>query len=114
MDSILGYPVEDHQVHIHYYKPRGDAKESWDNIDVSGFLGERMQIKVNFLCKDSILAAPLILDLARLIDLAKRQGKYGIQEQLSLFFKAPYHKVGQKPEHDLFKQGEMLQTWLRA
>lgn len=111
LDGILGYPVENHQVHIHYYKPRGDAKESWDNIDVSGFLGERMQVKVNFLCKDSILAAPLILDLARLIDLAKRRGQFGIQEQLSLFFKAPYHEMGQEPEHNLFKQADMLTQW---
>ncbi len=114
LDSILGYQVEDHQVHIHYYKPRGDAKESWDNIDIAGFLGERMQIKVNFLCKDSILAAPLVLDLARLMDLAKRQGRSGIQEQLSLFFKAPYHAAGKEPEHNLFKQGEMLRAWLQA
>lgn len=114
LDSILGYKVEDHQVHIHYYKPRGDAKESWDNIDISGFLGERMQIKVNFLCKDSILAAPLILDLVRLIDLAKRQGRSGIQEQLSLFFKAPYHAAGKEPEHNLFKQAEMLSACLRG
>lgn len=114
LDRILGYKVEDHQVHIHYYKPRGDAKESWDNIDISGFLGERMQIKVNFLCKDSILAAPLILDLVRLIDLAKRKGRSGIQEQLSLFFKAPYHAVGAEPEHNLFKQAEMLSACLRT
>ncbi|MES2503872.1 MAG: inositol-3-phosphate synthase [Myxococcota bacterium] len=114
LDSILGYPVEDHQVHIHYYKPRGDAKESWDNIDISGFLGEKMQIKVNFLCKDSILAAPLVLDLVRFIDLAKRQGRSGVQEQLSLFFKAPYQMPGRPVEHNLFKQDESLQAWLKA
>ncbi|MBL4817781.1 MAG: inositol-3-phosphate synthase, partial [Deltaproteobacteria bacterium] len=100
--------------HIHYYKPRGDAKESWDNIDISGFLGERMQIKVNFLCKDSILAAPLVIDMVRLIDLAKRRGDYGVQKQLSLFFKAPYHEAGEQPEHNLFTQHEMLAKWMRG
>ncbi len=112
LDSILGYAVEDHQVHIHYYKPRGDAKEAWDNIDVSGFLGERMQIKLNFLCKDSILAAPLVLDLVRLIDYAKLRGESGIQRQLSMFFKAPYHEASEKPEHDFFKQKDLLMNWV--
>jgi myo-inositol-1-phosphate synthase len=111
LDGILGYPVEDHQVHIHYYKPRGDSKESWDNIDVSGFLGERMQIKVDFLCKDSILAAPLVLDLVRLLDCAKRNGERGIQRQMSVFFKAPYHAQGEQPIHDLFKQYDLLMQW---
>jgi myo-inositol-1-phosphate synthase len=111
LDEILGYVVENHQVHIHYYKPRGDAKEAWDNIDLVGFLGERMQMKVNFLCKDSILAAPLALDLVRLIDLAKRAGERGIQRQLSAFFKAPYHTEGEKPVHDFFKQNDALVKW---
>jgi len=111
LDSIVGYPVEDHQVHIHYYKPRGDAKEAWDNIDISGFLGERMQLKIDFLCKDSILAAPLILDMIRLLDLAKRRGESGIQRQLSMFFKAPYATVGEEPVHDFFKQAELLERW---
>jgi myo-inositol-1-phosphate synthase len=111
LDSILGYKVEDHQVHIHYYKPRGDAKEAWDNIDVSGFLGERMQIKVDFLCKDSILAAPLALDLVRLVDYAKRVGEKGIQRQLSMFFKAPYHTEGEQPVHHFFEQNSMLMKW---
>ncbi len=111
LDSILGYHVDDHQVHIHYYKPRGDDKEAWDNIDVSGFLGERMQIKVDFLCKDSILAAPLALDLVRLIDCAKRNGEKGIQRQLSMFFKAPYHNEGEQPTHDFFKQNDILNRW---
>lgn len=114
LDSILGYKVEDHQVHIHYYRPRGDAKEAWDNIDISGFLGERMQIKVDFLCKDSILAAPIVLDLVRLLDLAKRRGEAGIQRQLSVFFKAPYHTAGETPVHDLFKQYEMLASWAQG
>ena len=70
LDEILGYPVEDHLVDIHYYRPRGDDKEAWDNIDVTGFMGQQMQIKVNFLCKDSILAAPLVIEIARVLDLA--------------------------------------------
>jgi myo-inositol-1-phosphate synthase len=114
LDDILGYKVQDHQVHIHYYKPRGDAKEAWDNIDVSGFLGERMQIKVDFLCKDSILAAPLVLDLVRLVDVAKRRGERGIQRQLSVFFKAPYHTDGERPVHDLFKQYDLLMRWAES
>lgn len=113
LDDILGYQVgTSHQVHIHYYKPRGDAKEAWDNIDLIGFLGERMQLKVDFLCKDSILAAPLVLDLVRLLDLAKRHKDRGIQRQLSVFFKAPYHTEGERPQHDLFKQQAMLEAWL--
>jgi myo-inositol-1-phosphate synthase len=111
LDDILGYKVDDHQVHIHYYKPRGDAKEAWDNIDLGGFLGERMQLKVNFLCKDSILAAPLVIDMVRLMDVAKRHGEKGLQRQMSVFFKAPYHTEGERPVHDLFKQFDMLQKW---
>ena len=112
LDDILGYQVGSHQVHIHYYKPRGDAKEAWDNIDLVGFLGERMQLKVDFLCKDSILAAPLVIDLVRLLDLAKRHKERGIQRQMSVFFKAPYHTIGERPQHDLFKQQAMLEAWL--
>jgi len=112
LDEILGYEVTDHQVHINYYRPRGDEKEAWDNIDVSGFLGERMQIKINFLCKDSILAAPLVIDLVRLIDVAHRSGERGIQRQLSLFFKAPYHREGERAVNDLFKQNTLLQEWV--
>jgi len=112
LDSILGYPVEDHLVHIHYYRPRGDDKEAWDNIDVTGFLGQRMQIKVNFLCKDSILAAPLVIEIARVLDLAKSRGDGGVQEQLSSFFKAPMVKNGHGPEHDFGKQQTMLLDWL--
>jgi myo-inositol-1-phosphate synthase len=113
LEDILGYAVSDHQVHIHYYPPRGDAKEAWDSIDLIGFLGERMQLKVNFLCKDSILAAPLVIDLIRLLDRAHRHGDRGIQRQLSVFFKSPYHSDGEKPEHDLFKQNELLMAWVR-
>jgi myo-inositol-1-phosphate synthase len=112
LDDILGYKVKNHQVHIHYYPPRGDAKEAWDNIDLAGFLGEHMQLKVNFLCKDSILAAPLVIDLARLLDLSKRIGDAGIQRQFSLFFKSPYHTEGEAAEHDLFRQNDLLQEWI--
>ncbi len=112
LDSILGYPVEDHLVHIHYYRPRGDDKEAWDNIDVTGFLGQRMQIKINFLCKDSILAAPLVIEIARVLDLAKKRGDGGVQEQLSLFFKAPMVKNGHGPEHAFGAQERMLLDWL--
>ena len=104
LDSILGYEVPNHQVHIHYYKPRGDAKEAWDNIDIIGFGGVPMQMKINFLCQDSILAAPLVIDLIRLLDVAKRSGERGIQRQLSLFFKSPYAAAGETPVHDLFEQ----------
>ena len=111
LDDILGYKVENHQVHIHYYKPRGDAKEAWDNIDLLGFLGEPMQMKVNFLCKDSILAAPLVLDLVRLLDAAKRVGERGVQKQLSMFFKSPYHAPSERPVHDFGLQTAMLRKW---
>jgi myo-inositol-1-phosphate synthase len=77
LDSIVGYRVENHQVHIHYYKPRGDAKEAWDNIDIGGFCGVPMQMKVNFLCQDSILAAPLVIDMCALVDVAKAQRREG-------------------------------------
>jgi myo-inositol-1-phosphate synthase len=113
LDSIVGYRVENHQVHIHYYKPRGDAKEAWDNIDIKGFAGVPMQMKINFLCQDSILAAPLCVDLVRLLDVAKQKGERGIQRQLSLFFKSPYAGPGETPEHDLFKQEAMLVDWAR-
>jgi myo-inositol-1-phosphate synthase len=112
LDDILGYKVANHQVHIHYYPPRGDAKEAWDNIDLEGFLGERMQLKVNFLCKDSILAAPLVLDLVRLAEVAQRNGDKGIQRQMSVFFKSPYHSDGEHPIHDLFRQYDLLKQWI--
>jgi myo-inositol-1-phosphate synthase len=112
LDDILGYPVEDHIVDIRYYRPRGDDKEAWDNIDVTGFLGQKMQIKVNFLCKDSILAAPLVIEIARVLDLAKKRGDGGVQEQLSLFFKAPMVANGHGPEHAFHAQERMLLDWL--
>lgn len=113
LDEILGYTVENHIVDIRYYKPRGDNKEAWDNIDVTGFLGQPMQIKVNFLCRDSILAAPLVIEIARLLDLAKRRGAGGVQEQLSVFFKLP-QMSGEKtlPVHALHLQEQMLFRWL--
>ena len=114
LDSIVGYPVENHQVHIHYYKPRGDAKEAWDNIDIGGFAGIPMQMKINFLCEDSVLAAPLVLDLVRLLDVARRRGERGNQRQLSMFFKAPYASAGETPTHDLFKQEKLLLDWAQA
>jgi myo-inositol-1-phosphate synthase len=103
-----------HKVAIHYYPPRGDDKEGWDNIDIFGWLHYPMQIKVNFLCKDSILAAPLALDLALFMDLASRMGWKGIQEWLSYFFKGPMVADGLYPEHDLFIQLAKLKNTLRA
>jgi myo-inositol-1-phosphate synthase len=114
LDSIVGYHVANHQVHIHYYKPRGDSKEAWDNVDIVGFAGVPMQIKINFLCQDSVLAAPLVIDLVRLLDVAKRTGERGIQRQLSMFFKSPYHAPGEHPVHDLFKQEKLLLDWART
>ena len=112
LDSILGYPVEDHVVRIDYYRPRGDAKEAWDAIDLVGFLGQRMQVKVDFQCRDSILAAPLALELARLLDLAQQRGEGGVQEHLGWFFKAPMTRGGGQPEHALHRQERALLTWL--
>lgn len=102
-----------HLVRINYYPPRGDAKEGWDNIDIFGWLGYPMQIKVNFLCRDSILAAPLVLDLVLFLDLAQRTGMRGIQEWLSFYFKAPMTAPGLYPEHDLFIQLMKLKNTLR-
>lgn len=102
-----------HKVRINYYPPHGDNKESWDNIDIFGWLGYAMQIKINFLCRDSILAAPVVLDLALFIDLAKRAGMSGIQEWLSFYFKSPQTAPGLRPEHDIFKQLIKLQNTLR-
>jgi myo-inositol-1-phosphate synthase len=102
-----------HKVRINYYPPRGDNKEGWDNIDIVGWLGYPMQIKVDFLCRDSILAAPLVLDLALFFDLSQRAGLAGIQEWLSFFFKSPQHAPGLYPEHDLFIQQTKLKNTLR-
>ncbi len=102
-----------HAVRINYYPPRGDAKEGWDNIDIFGWLGYPMQIKINFLCRDSILAAPLVLDLILFLDLAQRTGMRGIQEWLSFYFKAPMHAPELYPEHDIFIQLMKLKNTLR-
>ncbi|HOB53144.1 MAG TPA: inositol-3-phosphate synthase [Acidobacteriota bacterium] len=102
-----------HKVRIHYYPPRGDNKEGWDNIDIFGWMGYPMQIKIDFLCRDSILAAPIVLDLVLLLDLAGRCGMHGIQEWLSFFFKSPHHLRGLYPEHDLFIQKMKLKNTMR-
>jgi myo-inositol-1-phosphate synthase len=107
------YARLDHVVRINYYPPRGDNKEGWDNIDIFGWLGYPMQLKINFLCRDSILAAPIVLDVALFLDLAKRAGMDGIQEWLSFYFKSPMHAKGLYPEHDLFIQLMKLKNTLR-
>lgn len=120
LDTILkpgDYPelYEDiyHKIRINYYPPRGDNKESWDNIDIFGWMDYPMQIKINFLCRDSILAAPVMLDLILFTDLARRAGMYGILEWLSFYFKSPVVKPGLYPENDLFVQRSKLQNTLR-
>jgi myo-inositol-1-phosphate synthase len=102
-----------HKVRIEYYPPRGDAKEGWDNLDIFGWLGYPMQLKVDFLCRDSILAAPLVLDLAILMDLAHRAGFHGVQEWLSFYYKSPMTAPGLYPEHDLFIQSMKLKNTMR-
>lgn len=102
-----------HKVRINYYPPHGDNKESWDNIDITGWMGYTMQIKINFLCRDSILAAPIVLDLALFLDLAHRAEMSGIQEWLSFYFKSPHTSPGLPPQHDIFKQLMKLENTLR-
>jgi myo-inositol-1-phosphate synthase len=102
-----------HKVRIEYYPPRGDSKEGWDNIDIFGWLGYPMQIKIDFLCRDSILAAPLVLDLALFLDLAQRAGLSGIQEWMSFYWKSPMTPDGLYPEHDLFIQSMKMKNTLR-
>ncbi|MCZ7603172.1 MAG: inositol-3-phosphate synthase [Melioribacteraceae bacterium] len=102
-----------HKVRINYYPPRGDNKEGWDNIDIFGWLGYPMELKINFLCRDSILAAPIMLDLILFADLAQRSNMKGIQEWMSLFFKSPMHSENVIPEHDLFIQSMKLKNTLR-
>ena len=102
-----------HVVRINYYPPRGDNKEGWDNIDIFGWLGYPMQIKIDFLCRDSILAAPIVLDLALFLDLAQRAGMKGVQEWLSFYFKSPQTAPGLYPEHDIFIQLMKLKNTLR-
>jgi myo-inositol-1-phosphate synthase len=120
LDSILEpgvypdlYGKYTHKVRIDYYPPRGDNKEGWDNIDIAGWLGMPMQIKINFLCRDSILAAPIVLDLALFLDFAKRAGLKGIQEWLSFYFKSPMCREDLAPEHNLFLQHLKLKNTLR-
>ena len=113
LNDILGYPVEDHIIMIHYYRPRGDDKEAWDNIDLTGFMGQKMQLKLNFLCKDSILAAPLAIEIARCLDLAQQRGEGGVQEQMGLFFKLPQTRGG-RPEHAVPEQQLILDRWLHG
>ncbi|MEJ5254798.1 MAG: inositol-3-phosphate synthase [Acidimicrobiales bacterium] len=107
------YGTIDHVVRINYYPPRGDNKEGWDNIDIFGWMGYPMQIKIDFLCRDSILAAPLVLDLALFLDLAARAGQSGVQEWLSYYFKSPQPSSALPPEHDLFIQHTKLKNTLR-
>ena len=115
LDDILGYEVEDHLVDIRYYRPRKDNKEAWDNIDLTGFLGQPMQLKVNFLCKDSILAAPLAIEIARCLDLAKKREMAGVIEEISIFFKMPMtREKGGKAENALHKQEDILIEWLSS
>ena len=102
-----------HKIRINYYPPHGDNKESWDNIDIFGWLGYGMQIKINFLCRDSILAAPVVLDLALFMDFAQRAGLVGIQEWLSFYVKAPQTAPGLPAQHDIFKQLSKLENTLR-
>ena len=102
-----------HVVRINYYPPRGDNKEGWDNIDIFGWLGYKMQIKIDFLCRDSILAAPIVLDLALFLDLAQRTKMKGVQEWLSFYFKSPMTAPGLYPEHDIFIQLMKLKNTLR-
>ncbi|MBK9016017.1 MAG: inositol-3-phosphate synthase [Saprospiraceae bacterium] len=102
-----------HKVRINYYPPHGDNKEGWDNIDIFGWLGYKMQIKIDFLCRDSILAAPIVLDLALFLDLAKRADFYGIQEWLSFYLKSPQAAKGLQPMHDIFLQNQKLLNTLR-
>ena len=121
LDSILDGAVHEelygdivHKVRIDYYPPRGDAKEGWDNIDLFGWLGYSMQMKINFLCRDSILAAPIVLDLALLLDFAQRAGLSSSQEWLGFYFKSPMTAPGVQPEHDLFTQLANLKNAVRA
>jgi myo-inositol-1-phosphate synthase len=121
LDSILEpgvypdlYGHIDHVVRINYYPPRGDNKEGWDNIDIFGWLGYPMQIKVDFLCRDSILAAPIVLDLALFLDLAHRAGSSGVQDWLSFYLKAPQALGAEPVVHDLFEQRRRLDDALRA
>ncbi len=112
LDDLLGYEVTDHIVQINYYRPRADDKEAWDNVDLIGFLGRPMQLKIDFLCKDSVLAAPLVIELVRLLDRARRRGEGGAITELGAFFKAPMTSDGSRPDHDARQQMAALRGWL--
>lgn len=114
LESILGYQVPDHIVDIRYYRPRGDAKEAWDNVDFTGFGDVRMQLKLNLLGSDSALAAPIVLDCARLLSVGARHGQRGARSELGLFFKAPLSAIGEGASHDLFRQREFFEAWASA
>jgi myo-inositol-1-phosphate synthase len=122
LESILGYSpgaqsgqaAYGHQIHIHFYPPRGDAKEAWDNIDFSGFLGNRMQLKINLLGQDSILAAPCLLDLIRLCSIAAEGGRSGPFWETAYFFKSPLPGVCTRPQHGIAEQFELLLGFLRS
>ena len=113
LDSILGYKVADHHVDILYCRSKGDEKEAWDSIDLTGFLGKRMQIKINFLCADSILAAPLVIELARLLDFAKQNGSSGPVAPLGVFFKSPQVLSESSVQHDFSIQQADLISWIK-
>jgi myo-inositol-1-phosphate synthase len=102
-----------HKVNINYYPPRGDNKEGWDNVDIFGWLGYPMQIKINFLCRDSILAAPLVLDIALFLDRAKRDGRKGVQDWLAFYFKSPLSQIGRSLSHDPSEQFQTLEKTLK-
>ncbi|MGB3723977.1 MAG: inositol-3-phosphate synthase [Pacificimonas sp.] len=112
LNQMLGYEVKDHIVMIHYYPPRGDDKEAWDNIDITGFMGQKMQLKLNFLCKDSVLAAPLVVEIARCLDRARQRGEGGVLSPLGVFFKSPQSANGEPVEHGFTQQQAALNTWL--
>ncbi len=108
LSKIMGYDIDSHIVNINYYPPRGDNKEAWDNIDITGFCGENMQIKINFLCKDSILAAPMVIDLVRFMDYAMKNNEFGFQPWLSMFFKHPLHDEIDYSGLSFFEQERLL------
>ncbi len=112
LDQILGYTVDNHIINICYHPPKGDMKEAWDSIDLAGFLGQPMQMKINFLCADSILAAPLVIELARLCDIALQHGLSGCIREFAVFFKSPQGFNGARPEHAFHAQQAMLDAWL--
>jgi myo-inositol-1-phosphate synthase len=114
LDSLMGYPVENHIVTIDFYPPRGDDKEAWDVIDFTGFLGRTMQLRLNLQCSDSLLAAPLVIELGRLLALAHHRNRVGSVSELGYFFKDPMPTATGIVEHDLFRQQATLLEWLKG